>query len=208
MTVRVRRGDAKLYYFNNFLTVIIVALALYVLVTPVLPQLNFWLKQRTGQLSSSLPYSSDDKPGTQPIPQDNRLVIPQLGLDDNIHEGKYADVLKQGLWRRPNTSTPDKGGNTVIVGHRFTYRSPAVFYHLDKLKIDDKFAVYWQGQEYTYIVTDIKVVEPDQTEVEDDTPDPTLTLYTCTPLWTSKQRLVIIAKPQTQPVNKEPNRHD
>ncbi len=189
-----KHKDKKLRLFNDFLSVVVIGLGIYLIAMPLLPQLTFWINLKTGKISSSSAYSDDNKPGTKPIPQDNRLVIPQIGLDEPINEGKYADALKKGVWRRPQTSTPDKDSNTVIVGHRFTYNDPAVFYHLDKIKTGDKLALYWRGKEYLYQVVETKIVEPHQIEVEQKTADPTLTLYTCTPMWTSKQRLVVIAK--------------
>lgn len=184
---------SKLRIFNDILSVVVICLGLYLILTPLLPQFTYWINKKTGKVSNTMPYA-DNKPDSKPIPQDNRLVIPQMGLDVSINEGKYADTLKKGVWRRPLTSTPDKGGNTVIAGHRFTYNDPAVFYHLDKMKVDDKFAIFWQGKEYLYQVAEVKTVEPHQVEIEQNTDDPILTLYTCTPMWTSKQRLVVISK--------------
>lgn len=86
----------------------------------------------------------------------------------------------------------------MLVGHRFTYDGNGVFYHLDKLKVGDQLAVFWEGKKYQYTVTETKVVPATATEVEDQTQDPQLTLYTCTPLWSAKDRLVVIAKPLTE----------
>lgn len=191
----VKKAQVGLRRFNNFLTIVIIGLGLYLIIMPLAPQLAFWYKQKTGKISDTIVYSDSGEAGSKPIPQDNRLVIPQMGLDATVNEGKYANTLKHGLWRRPMTSTPDQGGNTVIVGHRFTYKDPAIFYHLDKVKEGDNFALYWQSKEYLYTVKEIRIVNPDQIEIEENTDEPTLTLYTCTPMWTSKQRLVIIAKP-------------
>lgn len=191
-----KKKDRKLRIFNDFLSIIVIALGIYLIIMPLLPEMSYWIKLKTGKISNEIAYSDNNQPGTKPIPQDNRLVIPQMGLDTSINEGKYSDTLKKGVWRRPQTSTPDKGGNTVIVGHRFTYSDgPAIFYHLDKLKVGDQFAVFWQGKKYLYQAQEVRVVEPHQTEIEQNTDEPTLTLYTCTPMWTSKQRLVVIAKP-------------
>ena len=66
-------------------------------------------------------------------------------LDQPILEGRdtYA-VLNHGILRWPASSTPDKGGNTVLIGHRFTYSHPqGVFYYLDKVKVGDKLSVAW-----------------------------------------------------------------
>jgi len=54
--------------------------------------------------------------------------------------------------------------------------------------------VYWQGKEYVYRVYEITEVLPNQVEIEYSTKDSILTLYTCSPLWTSEKRLVIKAK--------------
>jgi LPXTG-site transpeptidase (sortase) family protein len=40
-----------------------------------------------------------------------------------------------------------------------------------------------------------KIVDPSAVEIEAPTTQKQLTLYTCTPIWTAKERLVIIAKP-------------
>lgn len=191
-----RDPEAGLRKFNNTLTVVVIVLGLYMIVMPVWPQLAFWLKEKTGQTGTNIVYSEQPDPNdkkSKPIPKENKLVIPQMGLDAVINEGRYASTLQKGLWHRPLTSTPDKGGNTVIVGHRFTYRGPAIFYHLDKLKANDKFAVLWGGKRYDYKVREVKIVEPTAVQIENNTKDPILTLYTCTPMWTAKQRLVIVS---------------
>ena len=131
------------------------------------------------------------------IPKDNRIIIPKIKVDAPITEGDNASALNIGMWRRPMTSTPDKGGNTVITGHRVLYTSgPDTFYLLDKLIVNDAIVVYWQGKEYIYRVSETKVVYPQQTDIEDNTKEPIITLYTCTPARTSLRRLVVIAKLQ------------
>ena len=87
----------------------------------------------------------------------------------------------------------------MLVGHRFTYDGPATFYSLDKVSIGDNIVVYWSSREYDYRVESIKVVPPTAIEVEAPTKDAQLTIYTCTPLWSAKNRLVIVSKP----INKE-----
>ena len=106
-----------------------------------------------------------------------------------------AIISKGGTWRRPQSATPLDDGNTVIVGHRYYGSNVSTFYHLDKVLVGQKLALYWEGQEYLYEVTESKVVGPSAVEVEAPTQDKRLTIYTCTPIWTAKNRLVIIAKP-------------
>lgn len=181
---------------NDLLSLVVAGVALYILALPLLPQLELWWAKQTST-TGGYAYQTTLKPEqskpAKPIPKENRLVLPTIRLDEEIHEGANFSTLKKGLWRRPHTSTPDKGGNTVIVGHRFTYGDPSVFYHLDKIKQGDRFPLYWQGREYVYQVDTITVVSPLDLEVEKNTAKPMLTLYTCTPLWSAKQRLVIRA---------------
>ncbi len=81
-----------------------------------------------------------------------------------------------------------------MVAHRFSYSDPATFYHLDKVKIGERFAVWWEQEEYIYEVFDISIVPPTSIEIEGPTDEAIVTLYTCTPVWTASDRLVIKAR--------------
>lgn len=133
----------------------------------------------------------------KPIPKENVLVIPKINVDAKIVEGEDPSALYDGFWRRPKTSKPPLGGNTVISGHRFLYTSgPNTLYHLDRVKVGDEILIFWEGTEYVYIVSETKIVQPNAIEIEAPTDDHRLTLYTCTPLWSSAQRLVVVARPK------------
>jgi LPXTG-site transpeptidase (sortase) family protein len=182
---------------NNILTLVVVGLALYVLVYPLWPELVFrwdsWTHHSPPLVAANKP-TADTKSPPETIPKDNTLVIPALNMQEIIQEGPTEATLMKGVWHRPHTSDPAHGGNTVIAGHRFTYRGAAVFYNLDKVKVGDKIVIYWSGKKYQYEVSRTYIVPPTALEIEQQTPSSTLTLYTCTPLWTSKSRLVVEAK--------------
>lgn len=130
-----------------------------------------------------------------PMVEDHKLIIPKIGVNTEINENLSEDGLEEGVWRKPESSTPDQGGNTVLTAHRFMYTSgPRTFYHLDKMKVEDKFSINWDGQKYEYEVVKIEVVEDDEMRIEGDSDESIVTLYTCTPLWTSGRRLVVIGK--------------
>lgn len=192
--------STTLYKLNNFLTVVIIIIALYILLWPFYPMITLQAQKTFGNASGytyKTRLHSSSQSAAKPIPQDNRLVIPSLLLDESIHEGKsIAAINKGGTWHRPNSSDPTKNSNTVIAGHRFTYNGAATFYSLDTLKPGDDIIVYWQGKEYDYIVDKIKTVGPHTTSIEAPTDTPTLTLFTCTPLWSAKNRLVVTATPR------------
>jgi sortase A len=175
--------------FNNGLSVLVMALCLYVIVAPLLPQATYTLAPKP-------PLVAAEEKGEKPtIPDNNTLVIPRIKLEQQIHENAVADWgLAKGVWRDPTTSSPDLSSNTVFSGHRFTYAGKSVFYHLDKVKSGDKIIVYWNKVRYEYTVKTIKEVPPTETEILKPTEKAALTLYTCTPLVTAENRLVIIAE--------------
>lgn len=187
----------RLARVNSVLLAAIIIVNGYLLVMPFVPNLVYWWQDRWHAPVSTraLAQKVASKPSpSNPLPADNELIVPAMHLDDRIIEGKDLSALKYGPWRRPNASTPDKGGNTVIVGHRFTYTNPrGTFYELDKVHVGNQIAVIWQGKKYTYQVSSIKEVAPDSVGIEAPTANPQLTLYTCTPLWLPKDRLVVVA---------------
>ena len=123
----------------------------------------------------------------------NYLVIPKIGVHVEIVEGEDASSLAQGAWRLPGTSTPDRGGNTVVAAHRFRYAPPyeATFYYLDKLETGDEFSVFWEGKEYRYQVVDSHIVAPTNLDILNDTPTSTFTMVTCSPLFSTSERLIV-----------------
>ncbi len=184
----------KLARINTLLLIAIVCINGYIIVLPLLPGILFTVAPKDGVQRSQLEAKVYAGPGLQAKSEENRLIIPSLLLDQQIHEGRTEETLKKGLWRRPLTSTPAQGGNTVIVGHRLTYTNPrGILYHLDKVKVGDSIGVTWEGKNYVYSVREIKVVTSAATEIEEPTAKSHLTIYTCTPLWLPRDRLVLIA---------------
>lgn len=186
--------------FNNMLTAVVLGLSVYIIVLPFLPFASLWWSDFTDssngyRYQSQLAVSAGQSDNLAPPPQENTLVIPGIQVDHQVVEGADISALAvNGVWRRPQTSTPDKGGNTVMVAHRFSYSDPATFYHLDKMETGERFAVWWEEKEYVYEVFDISVVQPTAIEIEAPTDEPIMTLYTCTPVWTAAERLVVKAR--------------
>jgi LPXTG-site transpeptidase (sortase) family protein len=184
---------------NSLLVLAIVLINGYILISPLLPQLELWKRKHQTAAVAGLPYKTRlDKSSPQAArrgqpPSDNRLIIPKIALDDHINVGANPHLVNLGVWNKSNTSSPPRGGNSVIIAHRFNYTGTPNFYSLDKVSVGDKVVIYWQSKEYDYTVKSSKVVPPTDVAVEDQTAQPQLTLYTCTPLWNSKQRLVVVA---------------
>lgn len=185
-------SDNKLRVCNRVLLALIIVCNAYILLSPLWPQISFAIDSKITK-PVKINIGDDNNLGTIDRSY-NHLVIPKLQLDEKIHEGTAPETAHLGAWRRPQTSTPGQGNNTVIVGHRFTYDGPSIFYHLDKLKPDDEMLVVYGGKLYLYKVDESKIVSPDTVDVEAPTDSELLTIYTCHPLWSVKQRLVVTAK--------------
>ncbi len=178
--------------------------AYFILLTiPIIPP--FVARYATYQNKVALPQKQEQPPTQEattlanlapPTPVDgpNRLRVGSISLEGEIHDGESEKTLSKGIWRRPHTSTPDKGSNTVLAAHRFRYTTGNnTFFNLDKVAVGERIEIVWDGFLYSYTVTESKVVESKQIDIEAPTTQDTLTLYTCTPLWSSEKRLVVVA---------------
>lgn len=197
-----RRGGIWAWVAAIGMIVIGSALVIY----PFWPKLEFALSKKqaifpyttkltnNGQLASTVSLSHLPVAENKPAPKENRLVIPSIGVDMAILEGANEKVLDRGgIWRIPASSNPAKGSNTVLSGHRWQYLPPSsrTLYLLDKVQIGEPIVVYWEGQEYDYRVARREVVDSTRTDIQNATTNPQLTIFTCTPLFSTKQRLVI-----------------
>ena len=130
-------------------------------------------------------------------PADNRLVIPKIGVNLPIVEGTVSEnALWKGAWRIADSSNPKEGGNTVLSAHRFRYRPPSnlTLYLLDQVKAGDTMIVYWEGKEYDYRVATTKIVARDNTDIAEPTSTAQLTVFTCHPIFSTKERLVVVGE--------------
>ncbi len=126
----------------------------------------------------------------------NRIIIPKIGVNSPIIKSdNYDYALSRGSWMDPIGSTPDQGGNTVITGHRFKYLPPnnLTFYSLDKLIAGDIISVTWDDQDYLYKVREMKVVPKTETSILKKSKDSILTIFTCDPIFSEENRLVVIS---------------
>lgn len=185
------------------LELLAMGLIIYLIAMPIWPALQYRyfqenpadaqdikkVESQTADLINHLPVA---KKNVSP----NRLIITKIGVNAPIVESKNPAALNQGAWRVPESSTPDQGGNTVITGHRFKYLPPnnLTFYLLDKLEINDLIALRWQNQAYYYRVKETKIVPATEISILEPTAEPTLTLYTCDPIFSEANRLVIVAE--------------
>jgi sortase A len=126
------------------------------------------------------------------VSQPTHLVIPAIALDTPVKEVFVVDgeweVAEYAAGFLHATAFPGEG-NTVLAGHAGI--RGAVFRDLGSLNPGDDIFVDAGDWRYRYRVRESKNVWPDQVEILDPTPNPILTLLTCTN-WDT-QRLVVVA---------------
>lgn len=140
------------------------------------------------------------------VTADPRLIIPKLNIDVpvafNIHYNNTLEAMNHGVaqFMIPGASAlPGQVGNLVISGHSAgdIYSSNPykfIFSGLERLEPGDLIYINYESKRYTYQMTSSAVVEPtDVAALVYDTNKPILTLITCTPLGTSRYRLLVIA---------------
>lgn len=120
------------------------------------------------------------------------LAIPSIGLEAPIREGDQRASLKDALGHLPGTAPiGSETGNCAIAGHR-NYTFGRFFNRLNEVEEgDDVLVTSPEGVTYTYEVTGIQVVDPEEISVADSDGSGKLTLITCTPIYIATHRLIV-----------------
>ena len=159
----------------------------------------------TGSVTTGL--EAVDPTVNQTVSPDPRLIIPKLNVDVPVAFGIDIDEVMSAMnygvaqYSIPGANAlPGQIGNLVITGHSAgdIYSSNPykfIFSGLERLEVGDLIYVNYESTRYTYQVTKQEVVEPtDVAALIYDTDKPMLTLITCTPLGTSRYRLLVTAE--------------
>ncbi len=151
------------------------------------------------------PAALEEPPVGQPLAV---LRIPRLGADHQrvVLQGTSEEQLSQGPGHYPGTAMPGQQGNLAIAGHRVGKGSP--FLDLDRMRPGDPIVVETAGSWFVYRVLGeqggipgLHVVRPEEVGVSAPTPGAPgapasgayLTLTTCHPRYSARQRLVVHA---------------
>ncbi len=131
------------------------------------------------------------------------LVIPRIKQRQVIVEGTAKTDLESGPGRYLRSAYPGQPGNAAIAGHRTTFGAP--FFNLALLRPGDPIFIQTQQGNFRYDVIDACrpkctgsgsfIVSPDDRTVLAPTPDDNLlTLTTCHPKYSARQRLIVRAR--------------
>ena len=141
---------------------------------------------------------------TQTVSADPRLIIPKLNIDVpirfNVALSDVMSAMNNGVahYRISGASAyPGQIGNFIITGHSAgdVYSSNPykyIFSGLERLEDGDLIYVNYESTRYTYQVVKKEVIEPSNVAaLVVETDKPLITLVTCTPLGTSRYRLLV-----------------
>ncbi|GAA4092261.1 hypothetical protein GCM10022214_62260 [Actinomadura miaoliensis] len=128
------------------------------------------------------------------------LVIPRLHKRLRVREGVSPRVLALGVGHYPGTARPGAIGNVVLLGHRTTHSAP--FRLLHRLRDGDRLVLAEGARRHTYRVYRKTIMSPRRRSVLAPVPfqpdaaprTRSLTLVTCHPPGSDRQRLVVLAK--------------
>ena len=121
-----------------------------------------------------------------------RLTILSANINHYVVFGATNKKLEYGPGYILGTSLPGSGGNFAIAGHRTTYGAP--FGNLDRVQVGETIIFQTNTNQYKYQVIDVKIVSPEDNYVLENYDDDRITLTTCHPKFSAKQRLVVIGQ--------------
>lgn len=130
-----------------------------------------------------------------------RVRIPSLGIDVQVRSVGY--VFRQGTLQydvprveagQYGSVSPGAEGNLVLGGHVASRSGPAVFRALPNVRVGETVEVFRGDTVFRYRITEVRLVEPGETDVMSPTQDATLTLITCSPDQNYAKRFVVVGK--------------
>ncbi|MEI6477920.1 MAG: sortase [bacterium] len=210
---RLSNERAKLFVLS-FLFVLLVPVVAYILLNysallalysqPSLSETPVVNIQSIAVNASSDPVQPVANPTPWPAPTitDNSLSAPALNIaapvawDTAFDNDKIQSLLPNSLVHFQGTAKPGQTGYVVITGHSSNYpwikgQFNSVFAPLRKAATGMQITLNYDNHEYTYQVTKIYEVQPDDIAILNNADGSGLRLITCTPIGTSLRRLVV-----------------
>lgn len=141
--------------------------------------------------SHATPTPSDHERATQPI---DSIRIDAIGLRTQVGEGLDRSTLDLGPGHDPSSGLPGTGRTIVIFGHRTTHTNP--FFRLNEIAPGTTVVLTnHTAERFTYVVIATVVADPADVARIERRYDGDLVLVTNTPLYSTRQRLVVVARP-------------
>jgi len=145
--------------------------------------------------------------GTQIVPVDTdfSIIIPKIGVNamvipkvDPAKPAVYNSALKKGVAHAATSFFPNEQGTVYLFSHSTNYEwfvrdLNAIFYLVKNLEADDLIVLIYQGNRYTYKITDKKEASAREVSYLVPSARRNLILQTCWPPGTTFKRLLVFA---------------
>ena len=154
------------------------------LVREAQPDTSLWSPERIKAYAESQAAS--------PGPAIAVLAIPKIRLEVPVLDGTDDLTLNRAVGLIEGTARPGAAGNVAIAGHRDGF-----FRGLKDVGPGDSIILRTAAGPRAYLVKTVRVVDPDDVSVLDDTPMEALTLVTCYPFYyvgSAPQRFIVRAE--------------
>lgn len=153
---------------------------------------------------SSTPIIID---GGAAVDAEPKIVIPKINVEipvvydePSVEEKAVQNALERGVVHYATTPNPGEKGNSVIFGHSSNNilnkgKYKFAFVLLSKLEAGDTFYLNKDGVRYSYKIYEKKIVAPNELSVLGaNDRAATVTLITCDPPGTTRNRLIIVGE--------------
>ncbi len=134
------------------------------------PEQSLWSEGRIAAFEESLAKPTSDVLGI--------LEIPRLNLEVPVYDGASDLHMDRGAARIDGTAMPGEPGNLGVAGHRDGF-----FRVLKDIELGDEITITTADGLESYVVSELKIVDPTAIEVLDPTVEQSVTLVTCYPFY-------------------------
>ena len=134
------------------------------------PEQTLWSEGRKAAFAESLSQATSDVLGI--------LEIPRLSLEVPVYDGASDLHMDRGAARIDGTAMPGEPGNLGVAGHRDGY-----FRVLKDIELGDEITITTVDGPESYVVLELRIVDPSAVEVLNPTVQQSVTLVTCYPFY-------------------------
>lgn len=134
------------------------------------PEQSLWSAGRIAAFEESLTKTTSEVLGI--------LEIPRLSLEVPVYDGASDLHMDRGAARIDGTAMPGEPGNLGVAGHRDGY-----FRVLKDIELGDEITITTADGPESYVVLELKIVDPTAVEVLNPTVQQSVTLVTCYPFY-------------------------
>jgi sortase A len=121
------------------------------------------------------------------------IEIPSIKVKAPVVEGDDWESLKQGAGHHVGSANPGESDNCIISAHNDIYGE--IFRDLPEVSLDDEVFIHSaNGQVFRYVVTQKRIIDPEEVSVMHPTSSPVLTLISCYPYGIDSHRIVVVAE--------------